>query len=100
MRYVKVDRCCRLRAMAALFTDLASDDPPSITSADRRKLVEIENRIAEGILGVEDWWRFQQMSIPSDLNCPDCRSAFYEVTDPRFLRFRCRSGMRTRRRVS
>lgn len=32
------------------------------------------------------------MSIPSGLNCPDCRSALYEIKDSRVLRFRCRSG--------
>ena len=54
--------------------------------------MEIENRIAEGIFSVEDWWTLEQMSVPSGFNCPDCRSALYEIKDARVLRFRCRSG--------
>jgi two-component system chemotaxis response regulator CheB len=57
-----------------------------------QKLMEIENRIAEGIFRVEDWWALEQMSVPSGLNCPICRSALYELKDHRVLRYRCRSG--------
>lgn len=92
MRHVGVDHCCRLHEMAALFVDLASDDPPSVATRDLGKLAEVENRIAEGVFNVADWWQLEQMSIPSGLNCPDCRSALYEIKDPRLLRFRCRSG--------
>ncbi len=55
-------------------------------------LMDTENRIADGIFNVEDWWHLEQMSIPSGLNCPMCRSALYELEDRRVLRFRCRSG--------
>lgn len=92
MQHVKIDYCCRLAHMAAIFTDLANDDPPNFAPGELRKLVEIEDRIAQGLFTVEDWWSFEQLSTPSGLNCPDCRSALYEVRDPRFLRFRCRSG--------
>ena len=78
--------------MAALFTDLASDDPPNVATGDLDDLMEVENRIAAGVFNVVDWWRLEQMSIPSGLNCPDCRSALYEIKDSRVLRFRCRSG--------
>ncbi len=37
-------------------------------------------------------WVLEQMSIPSGFNCPDCRSALYEIKGSRLLRFRCRSG--------
>lgn len=92
MRHVGVDHCCTLREMAALFVDLASDDPPKGATRVLDQLVEVENRIAEGVFNVVDWWQLEQMSIPSGLNCPECRSALYEIKDPRFLRFRCRSG--------
>jgi two-component system chemotaxis response regulator CheB len=54
--------------------------------------MEIENRIAEGVFKVEDWWALEQMSTPSGLNFPNCRSALYELKDQRVLRYRCRSG--------
>jgi two-component system chemotaxis response regulator CheB len=54
--------------------------------------MDIENRIAEGIFNIDDWWGLEQMSTPSGLNCPNCHSALYELNDKRVLRFRCRSG--------
>lgn len=91
LRHVPVDHCCKLAEMATLFVKLAEDDPPP-DERDIEKLMEIENRIAEGIFSVDDWWGLEQMSEPSGLNCPNCRSALYELTDKRVLRYRCRSG--------
>lgn len=91
IRHVAIDHRCKLAEMARLFVALAKDDPPEET-ADLGKLIEIETRIAEGIFNVDDWWALEQMSVPSGLNCPDCRSALYELKDKRLLRFRCRSG--------
>ncbi len=91
LRHVSVDHCCKLAEIAALFVKLAEDDPPP-DERDVEKLMAIENRIAEGIFSVDDWWNLEQMSEPSGLNCPNCRSALYELNDKRVLRFRCRSG--------
>ena len=91
IRHMKVDRVCTLDEMARLFVELANDDPPAEGEAVQQ-LMDIENRIAEGIFNVEDWWRLEQMSVPSGLNCPNCRSALYELKDNRVLRYRCRSG--------
>jgi two-component system chemotaxis response regulator CheB len=88
IRHMKVDKVCTLEKMAVLFIDLANDDPPE-TEQPLEKLMEVENRIAEGIFTVEDWWALEQMSAPSGLNCP---SALYELKDQRVLRYRCRSG--------
>ncbi len=92
IRHMKVDRVCKLDEMARLFVELAKDDPPPEPEESLQKLMEIENRIAEGIFNVEDWWALEQMSVPSGLNCPNCRSALYELKDRRVLRYRCRSG--------
>lgn len=93
LRHVKVDHRCTLDDMAKVLIQLAKDDPPGrAPPADGQALLETENRIAEGIFNVEDWWRIEQMSTPSGLNCPMCRSALYELRDTRVLRFRCRSG--------
>jgi two-component system, chemotaxis family, protein-glutamate methylesterase/glutaminase len=78
--------------MAVLLAALADDDPPSLPAEELQKLMDVENRIAEGIFRVEDWWAPEQMSLPSGLNCPTCSSALYELKDPRILRYRCRSG--------
>ena len=91
IRHMKVDRVCTLDEMARLFVELANDDPPAEGEAVQQ-LMDIENRIAEGIFNVEDWWTLEQMSVPSGLNCPNCRSALYELKDNRVLRYRCRSG--------
>lgn len=93
LRHVPVDHRCGLAEMAGLLTRLACDDPSGAASeADTQALIETENRIAQGVFRVEDWWNFEQMSTPSGYNCPTCRSAVYEVNDKRLLRFRCRSG--------
>jgi two-component system, chemotaxis family, protein-glutamate methylesterase/glutaminase len=89
IRHVTIDYCCNLADMAALLIKLANDDLEQSAPADLDKLIEIENRIAEGIFSVDDWWGLEQMSVPSGLNCPDCRSALYELNDNRVLRFRC-----------
>lgn len=93
MRHVAIARGLRLDALADEMVRLARDDPDDAPRAqDTADLLGIENRIASGIFSVDDWWRLEQMCAPSGLNCPDCRSALYEVNDDRVLRFRCRSG--------
>ncbi len=92
IRHVNVDKVCTLVEMAELFVLLANDDPPQGSEQSAQDLMMIENRIAEGIFNVEDWWALEQISSPSGLNCPSCKSALYELKDQRVLRFRCRSG--------
>ncbi|HTV32416.1 MAG TPA: chemotaxis protein CheB [Methylocella sp.] len=92
LHHVQVDHTCRLGYMARLLTRLAADTPAEPTPDHARALMEIENRIAEGIFTVDDWWQLEQMSVPSGLNCPQCHSALYELTEQPMLRFRCRSG--------
>ncbi len=91
IRHMQVDKVCTLDEMARLFVTLANDPWPE-PEPSIEKLMEVENRIAEGIFTVEDWWTLEQMSIPSGLNCPNCSSALYELKDQRILRYRCRSG--------
>jgi two-component system chemotaxis response regulator CheB len=78
--------------MAELFVRLANDDPEPKENDNLDELIEIENRIAEGIFDLRDWWKLEGMSIPCGLNCPVCRSALYELSDKRMMRFRCRAG--------
>lgn len=92
LRHVAVDHCLKLKDLAALLVRLASDDPPIGEEPAAETLMTIENRIASGIFSVGDWWGLEQMSAPSGLNCPTCRSALYELRDKRVLRLRCRSG--------
>jgi two-component system chemotaxis response regulator CheB len=92
IRHKAVDHVCKLAEMGSLFVELANDDPSAEQPSNIGRLMEIENRIAEGIFSVDDWWGLEQMSIPSGLNCPNCHSALYELNDKRVLRFRCRSG--------
>jgi two-component system, chemotaxis family, protein-glutamate methylesterase/glutaminase len=92
IHHVAINHRCTLAEMGPLFVGLANDDPSTASACDIDRLMEIENRIVEGIFNVDDWWDVEQMSLPSGLNCPDCRSALYELKDNRVLRFRCRSG--------
>jgi two-component system chemotaxis response regulator CheB len=92
IRNVKIDYQCTLAEMGKLFLELANDDPPGDGGQEIGRMMEIENRVAAGVFNVEDWWELEQLSAPSGLNCPNCRSALYELTDKRVLRFRCRSG--------
>jgi two-component system chemotaxis response regulator CheB len=92
IRHMKVDKVCTLDDMARLFVILANDAPPPEPEDSSLQLMEIENRIADGNFNVQDWLALEQMSIPSGLNCPNCRSALYEIRDQRVLRYRCRSG--------
>lgn len=91
LAHVQVDYTCKIADMAPLLTRLAADDPDD-AQPELDRLMEIENRIADGVFNVDDWWVLEQMSEPSGLNCPTCRSALYELKDKRVLRFRCRSG--------
>lgn len=91
LAHVHVDYCCKLDQIARLLVGFAND-PPGPEQSGPDELVEIENRIAEGIFNVDDWLKLEGMSGPSGLNCPNCRSALYELRDKRMLRFRCRAG--------
>lgn len=91
LKHVKVDHRLRVREIAELLTSLAKDDPSS-GEAEVQKLMQIEDRIAEGVFNTADWWAIESLSTASGFNCPDCTSALYELNDKRVLRFRCRSG--------
>ena len=91
LRHVAIDHRCTLAEMGPLLTRLAADDAEPRTQ-EPRALIAVENRMAQGIINIDDWWLFEQMSEPSGLNCPECRSALYEVEEARLVRFRCRSG--------
>ncbi len=92
LAHVPVDFKCKIAEMAPLLVRLAKDDPSAEAPPDLDRLMGIENRIADGVFNVDDWWVLEQMSEPSGLNCPNCRSGLYELNDKRVLRFRCRSG--------
>jgi two-component system chemotaxis response regulator CheB len=91
LRYVAVDYCRPVAQIAALLVELANDAPAEPRPAPRT-LLEIENRIAEGTFDFADWREFEKACRPTGLNCPDCRSALYELNDPRLPHFRCRAG--------
>ena len=91
IRQVNVDEVGVLEETTPQLVQLARDDPPE-AEPSLQKPVEVEYRIAEGIFSVEDWWALEAMSVPSGLNCPNCRSALYELKGRRVLRFRCWSG--------
>jgi two-component system chemotaxis response regulator CheB len=90
-RHVAIDYHCNVDTLADVLMTLVND-PPTERPDAADSLLEIETRIAEGQLTANDWWRLEKLSVPSGINCPDCRSALYCLNDRRVLRFRCRSG--------
>ena len=68
IQHVAIDYCCKLVEMAPLFIKLANDDPAMQARPDLENLMEIENRIADGVFSVDDWWGLEQMSAPSGLS--------------------------------
>ena len=91
LRHVQVDHCLPVAGIAETLVELARDAPSGVAAADRA-VAAIEHRIACGTFGAEDWLALEERSLASGFNCPDCRSALYEIRDARLLRFRCRSG--------
>jgi two-component system chemotaxis response regulator CheB len=91
LRHIPVDYRCRLEEMGPLLTRLVATSAPADPTGPET-LLAIEGRIAAGDFRLDDWWELERMSAPAGLNCPDCRSAVYEMNDKRVLRFRCRSG--------
>jgi two-component system chemotaxis response regulator CheB len=91
LRHVAVDHVGPVRELAGLIVALAKDTPGDAMTTPSERL-EIEARIAEGTFGIADWSALERVSSPSGLNCPECRSALYDILDARLIRFRCRSG--------
>jgi hypothetical protein len=56
--------------MAHRFVVLAQDAPPLEPEQSLQNLMEIENRMVEGIFSVGDSWALEQMSGPSGMNLP------------------------------
>lgn len=92
LRHVEVDHCCSLAAMGSLLTELAQDPPPPAPMPADPSLARFEALLAAGRFGVGEKPWLDQLASPSGLNCPDCRSALYELKEGRFMRFRCRCG--------
>jgi two-component system chemotaxis response regulator CheB len=92
LRHVAVDHRGTIAEIAACIVMLARDAPGEARSGPLQQILEIEARIDEGIYRAEDWLRMESRCVASGLNCPECRSALYELPDPRLLRYRCRAG--------
>lgn len=92
LRHVDVDHRRNLRAMAPLLVELSSDPWPEREHDMTEKAMKAEVNIAAGAPLADAWREFEKSGTPSGLNCPDCRSALYELADKRLLRFRCRAG--------
>lgn len=92
LRHVTIDHCAGIERIAALIVELALDAPAADPVPPVEPGVEAEARMAEGLMTLADWLPLDRVAAPAGLNCPDCRSALYELPDKRLLRFRCRAG--------
>jgi two-component system chemotaxis response regulator CheB len=90
LHHVDVDHRASIGEIARLIVQFANDPPGAPAAVPQ--LLEIEGHIAEGTLRLAEWQSLERLARPSGLNCPDCRSALYEIDDGRLLRFRCRAG--------
>ena len=90
LRHVPVDHCVAVADMASVMVTLAADGPgpdPGVPPT-----LELEARLADGPLDAGAWQLLAQRCRPAGLECPDCRSALYDMGDPRLPHYRCRSG--------
>ena len=92
LRHVAVDHSGTTAEIAECIVMLARDAPGEARSGPLQQILGIEARVDEGIHRAEDWLRMERRCVASGLNCPECRSALYELPDPRLLRYRCRAG--------
>jgi two-component system chemotaxis response regulator CheB len=102
LRHVrKVDHCCKVSEMAALFVQLAGSDPPFPTEPSD-PILEFEDRISAATASLPDWELLEQSSRYCELTCPEYHSSPLELphlTEVALLRFRCRAGHGFRRRA-
>ncbi|NML18198.1 chemotaxis protein CheB [Azohydromonas caseinilytica] len=92
LRHVSVDHCCTIEVMASRLAELARDAPAQRHDGCDLVQARFENALAEGRLGPPERELFDRLAQAAGLNCPDCRSALYELQDCRLTRFRCRCG--------
>ena len=78
MRYVKVDHCLPLSAIASMLVQLALDP------------VEERPRVAE--VNMKKPRPSVEQEVPSGLTCPECRASLWESRHGELLEFRCRVG--------
>ena len=90
LRHVVVDHCATVSDIARLMVILAEDAPGADPGVPA--LLELEGRLADAPTDAAAWALLEQRCRPAGLECPDCRSALYQLGDARLSRFRCRTG--------
>jgi len=90
--HVDIDHCCPLAAMGQLLATLAQAPSGPARIGPKDSLLQIENRIASGLLDATLWGRLAAMSTPAARVCPVCGQAMFELGDRRIRRVRCRAG--------
>lgn len=86
---VAIDYCLPLSEIGPLLVRLAND-PFEEESALPSEKLEIENRIA-----LDDPQALTQLERLGELTsstCPDCHGSLWQLTEGKFIRFRCRTG--------
>lgn len=86
---VAIDYCLPVSEIGPLLVRLAND-PFEDESAPPSEKLEIENRIA--LDDPRALNQLEQLGELTSLTCPDCHGSLWQLTEDKFIRFRCRTG--------
>lgn len=86
---VRIDYCLPVAEIGPLLVRLA-DDPFEEDSAPPCEKLEIENRIALDDPAALD--QLEKLGELTSFTCPDCHGSLWQLTEDKFIRFRCRTG--------
>ena len=86
---VAIDYCLPLSEIGPLLVRLAND-PFEEESAPPSEKLEIETRIA--LDDPQALTQLERLGELTSFTCPDCHGSLWQLTEDKFIRFRCRTG--------
>jgi two-component system chemotaxis response regulator CheB len=90
LKYVAVDYCVSVAAMAGLLTALARNTLPEAPPVAQQTAASMEQAVFLG--GDDAMTSFEAIGRPSGFVCPDCNGSLSEITDSQPRRYRCHTG--------
>lgn len=89
LRYVQIDHCVPLAALAGLLTSLVRADPVlAVAPAARIAAHEHALYLSHGV----PMEHLQAVAVPSPFVCPDCSGGLWEISGVQPRRYRCHTG--------
>jgi two-component system chemotaxis response regulator CheB len=88
--HVPVDRQVTLATLGAALTELVAAPLPTLPVAGDTGRMEMETKIAA--FDARTLQQDDRPGAPSPFSCPDCGGVLWEIEEPTFVRYRCRTG--------